>query len=559
MCTQHYGKTVLFLAALALLAPCQTMGEVIYVDADARGASNGTSWIDAYDDLQSALERALAPGDEIWVAEGTYNPDRGTGDPGMRFTPVSDVPMYGGFAGTEETFDQRDLTRHTTILSGDLNGDDQPGFVNYGDNSLWVIDVQFDAEVNAIELDGFTIIGGAWGGTRPYQWNYPPHRIVIANCMFAANQGPGLLVWIGSECGSVSLLNCTLSGNYGTGMELYGYGGEFDDVEMLDCWFLGNLGGGFVLDSSAVTMHNCVFSGNSNENSGISSGGAITLNCGWAPCGLLDFRGCTIVANHTQWSGGGIQHWIDYTPGFTVTDTILWGNTDSAGGGETAQIYAEGVNYYTELNYSCVQGWTGALGGVGNFGEDPLLADADGPDNVYGTSDDDVHLTVASPCVNAGDPLDPQDSATDFDGEPRMQHCRVDVGADESPFIGPDCNANGAADECDVEIGASADCDGNGVPDECENPTCDDIARLSARCRGALLTIRVALNSACHDGDAVTLDVNGVLYVVSIVGDTAVLRLHPMHGPTKVTLIDPAGCGQSVRVKCAMPLPAGEK
>ena len=44
-------------------------GNIIYVNAGAAGGNNGTSWTDAYTDLQSALARASA-GDEIWVAKG---------------------------------------------------------------------------------------------------------------------------------------------------------------------------------------------------------------------------------------------------------------------------------------------------------------------------------------------------------------------------------------------------------------------------------------------------------------------------------------------------------
>ncbi|NIW46317.1 MAG: hypothetical protein GWN30_16630, partial [Gammaproteobacteria bacterium] len=49
---------------------------MFYVDDDATGANDGSSWADAFNYLQDALAAAQY-GDQIFVAQGIYKPDRG--------------------------------------------------------------------------------------------------------------------------------------------------------------------------------------------------------------------------------------------------------------------------------------------------------------------------------------------------------------------------------------------------------------------------------------------------------------------------------------------------
>ena len=69
------------IAVVALCAVVETpvhAGKIIYVDVNAVGTNNGSSWADAYVHLQDALADAnsLPKPVEIRVAKGIYRPDR---------------------------------------------------------------------------------------------------------------------------------------------------------------------------------------------------------------------------------------------------------------------------------------------------------------------------------------------------------------------------------------------------------------------------------------------------------------------------------------------------
>jgi hypothetical protein len=71
----------------------------VYVDGSATGANDGSSWFDAYTDLQVALLNTNSG--EIWVAQGTYTPI--TCDPCndadrlTAFAMKNNVALFGGF------------------------------------------------------------------------------------------------------------------------------------------------------------------------------------------------------------------------------------------------------------------------------------------------------------------------------------------------------------------------------------------------------------------------------------------------------------------------------
>lgn len=209
-----------------------------------------------------------------------------------------------------------------------------------------------------------------------------------------------------------------------------------------NCRFKGNAAGrgGAVSiqgeNDQTVRVRNSIF----DANYATQSGGAIWGGSRTQP----EIYNCTLT-NNVAHDGGGMFTSVDNYP--FIANCLFWGNRDVNGTGETAQIRAM---YAAHVRYSQIQGWTGALGGVANLGDDPALADIDGPDNDPATwMDNNLALTRASPGINAGDPLMNYGEQRDIDGEMRVQNCRADIGADESPWSVPRPDFNG---DCRVDM-----------------------------------------------------------------------------------------------------------
>lgn len=214
------------------------------------------------------------------------------------------------------------------------------------------------------------------------------------------------------------------------------YGGavwsDDSDLEVFNSRFSGNqadFGGGAAHNSGGGTHDyaNCAFTGNRSPN---GAGGTL-----WNHSGAnVPLANCTLAGNTAGFTTGGI-HVTDAST--DLLQCILWQNVGGAGSVESRQLVAS--NSLLSVNYSTIEGWSGALGGLANNGTNPMLVDPDGPDNAFGTLDDDVHLAPASSCIDAGDPVyAPAGAAAfDFDGDARILGCRVDRGADEADAPAP--------------------------------------------------------------------------------------------------------------------------
>ena len=325
-------------------------GQTIYVDADAMGANDGSSWIDAYNYLQDALadvDSALKP-IEIHIAEGIYTPDQGTGttagDRTATFQLVNRVTMKGGYAGYGEPDpDARDIDVYETILTGDLNGDD----VDVNDLSdLWDEPSRAENSYHVVTasgtdktavLDGFTIASGNANGIYNIHENLgggmytDSGGATVLSCTFRCNSAKRSGGGIHNSSSVLRLINCTFQANIakrGGGMQ-----NQTGDLTFINCTFRDNIAtfgaGGMGIEDSNATLTDCAFSGN---KAGYMVGGLHSINSN------VTLTNCILTGNvsfPTQMGmGGGIGGGLGISDGnVIVTECIFNGNSAGAGGG----------------------------------------------------------------------------------------------------------------------------------------------------------------------------------------------------------------------------------
>ncbi|MFY9552971.1 MAG: right-handed parallel beta-helix repeat-containing protein [Thermoanaerobaculia bacterium] len=380
-----FGRLAAAFALLFAAAGATSFATVIYVNAAATGANNGSSWADAYTTLPPALSAAAA-NDEIWVAQAAYKPTA-TADRTLSLVLKNGVSVYGGFVGNETQRAQRDPVAHVTTLSGDIG---TPGVAT--DNSFHVLTA--DATVsNTARLDGFTVTGGQADGNP------------------ASNQDRGGGVWIngGSPLLSTVIFTANFASFRGAGARV-----ENGAPRFLSCTFTSNSvpfgagGAGLSTAAGTVSVESSIFrsntiSGSTTGGGGLqTAGGTTMLNCVVAqnsPNGLQitgnnnAIQDCTFTANN----GYGMAFFLSMSN--TISNTIVWGDLDP--------IFFDGSSNAT-ISYCDVQG---GAGGAGNIDADPMFLAPPG----------DLRPGPASPVVDAGNnTLVPGGTTLDVRGLPRF-------------------------------------------------------------------------------------------------------------------------------------------
>jgi len=445
---------------------------ILYVDDSAGKGGWGRSWEEAFRSLSDALRFAVA-GQEVRVAAGTYTPSIPLDAEDARtacFSIPGGLTLVGGYAGLGSADpNERDTGQYVSVLNGDLLGDDSDLPASKQDNAYHVVRIEEGTELALLE--GFTIERGNADNPDVYP-HYRGGGLLISvgagsptirDCHFRDNRGLEGGAVYARQC-SPLFAGCRFTGNTALtwdGGAVYNRESsptyrqcEFIDNHASDdggasrnregsttlfesCLFTSNTaannaGSIFSNDASRCDLHGCILLGNTATNSGgalcydNSSTGSIE-NCLFSGNRALNYHGgairnsldssptignCTFHCNSSGLWGGAIQNRDISRP--IIINCVFWQNQDIGGIDESAQVDPIGS---ATIDHCCLQGWTGVSGGSGNFWADPLFVDALGIDDIAGTKDDDLHLRLRSPCVDAGRRIN--SIQIDFEGDPR--------------------------------------------------------------------------------------------------------------------------------------------
>ncbi|WP_193212846.1 DUF5011 domain-containing protein [Luteolibacter marinus] len=440
---------------------------LVYVDASATGANDGSSWTDAFTTLDPALALVNSTSadrpDEVWIAEGTYSPaspwDGLSATEG--FPIVNTVNLRGGFPAGGSSLAGQDPVSHPTILT--ING-------SYG--RVLTIDDSDDGTLQSILLDSLIVTGGnsifdsinsengRGGGI------YSRENLTLREATVAGNtggfSGGGVYITVGTLQVEDSLFDQNSAGpdtasvpkvgggaiRLDTGSSLVALRSSFSQNQALssvasggavagsdgtiltltNCAFRGNqtgsTGGALYLYNVALTSTNCLFSGNKSDD----GGGAFVTG----PAGTFDFINATFSGNRVSGNGGGLR-----INGGTCSlkNTLVWNNLATGAATSDSHSISDatvGVTSYQNTLAEFID-----LTGVGTAnvdgtlpGNDPAFIQELDPTTAPSVAGD-FRFYFGSPVFEKGDNSLNSES-TDLAGSKRIGGVNIDLGAYEA-------------------------------------------------------------------------------------------------------------------------------
>lgn len=324
----HMKRILLLLFSTLFIINFNAQGGTLYVNSSVAQGGDGSSWESAYNSLQTAIDNA-SDGDEIWVAAGTYYPEKITlssGTPTDRdkaFVLPAGVKIYGGFSATgDPTMAERDWETYETILSGNLDYLTDPDDNSNTNNAHHVI-LALGID-NSAELDGFTIQGG--------NANLSSNINIGGN--IGRNTGAGLFM----RSASPTLRNLNFKNNSSNS-----YGGALSAeansvLNISEATFhnnnvnSGGYGGAMYLTATTGQMHNIVMSGNGTTS---TYGGAISIIGG----SNISIQNAEIYGNgRTSTNGGAV--YVAGASKMQMSKAKMYNNLSANGGA----VYSTNVN-----------------------------------------------------------------------------------------------------------------------------------------------------------------------------------------------------------------------
>ncbi|MEL6986489.1 MAG: hypothetical protein AAGK97_01565, partial [Bacteroidota bacterium] len=330
-----------------------------YVNQNASGNGDGSSWANAYTTLEAGLKDANAM--ELWIAAGTYLP---TNSDSGYFHLNRNMHLYGGFAGTESTLEERDIEVNKTILSGDLNGDDliDDLSANREDNSMHVLFVRDADKTMPIIIDGFEIRGGHTSNDpnvdrilRSGGGILSDNPLAVRNCNFINNfgrSGAALLILDTILTAPSEISNCTFEKNLGSTQGVAFV--VLDSILVKNSKFINNessRGAFYPLFTRSVNIDGSEFTGNRNiDNVDLNPPGLNQNGFGGGIFAIgvqfFNIQNTKFDNNFATYQGGGIYNdQDDFLPlgnsSFKLTNCEFTNNasSDTAGVGGAVRLW----------------------------------------------------------------------------------------------------------------------------------------------------------------------------------------------------------------------------
>ncbi|MDR0419389.1 MAG: hypothetical protein LBH34_04175, partial [Prevotellaceae bacterium] len=327
---------------LLLMALCVSMfmarASTVYVDVAATGSGDGASWANAHTTINAALTAATV-GDNIWVKAGVYEI--------TAQLPIKDgVSIYGGFAGTELSIDDR--------AKSDLDGNGTVDPWEYSNASIIKATATFNYMIDGIVttktvLDGFTFTNHTGAQSAVFiRNNFELRRCIFANNNIAGASS-GYTVYgvlnimdgaIASECllenNAVNAINKPV---YGAIVALRNAGSILKNSVIRNNKAIANgqqiRGVTMYLNNGGIAYNNLIYNNSGVQGSSTAAQGAVYLDNGG---GVNYFINNTVVNNFSE-TGNSIR--INNTNAYVINSVLAESGTANTGG--TGVV---GLHYY---------------------------------------------------------------------------------------------------------------------------------------------------------------------------------------------------------------------